>query len=643
MPKRHFSTAQWLFLLTLAVRLYVLSRLSSTPFFVPTGGDMKFYSDWALKIAHGVLTDHQAFYGLPGYPFLLAILFKILSFDKFWVSVFAGLIQSAADALTSVFIWKLAVEAFSGPDEESAGRAHFIGFAAAAGWALYRPAQVFSTILMPTSLAITTFWYSVWVLTRRRTTPFSVWAPWFPIGLLIGFEAMIVATILFLVPLALAAIAVAWLRSKSLPANDAPASEGASSPVKFFGFRISNFEFPLRPCLAAVLLVTGVFAGCSPCWLHNYLIAHEPVMLSAHSGLNFFIGNNADATGYPKMPLGLSASQAGMLKDSITTAEKAEGRPLRHYEVSRYWSAQAHAYIAAHFGAWLRLMGRKIANFWSSFQYDDLSLITLFGKAGLLVPGPLFGVVAALALPGMLLALARRRAGWIIAAVLLHMGSLLAVFITERYRLAAVPGMLLLAAYGVWELWHFLARAQWAPAVSYGCVGLAAAYWVGARPADVGLYSLDCYNTGIQALNQAQYQSARHDLEAAYRYVPRNAEVNFALGILWQQQGDTRRAETFYANALTLNPRHLGAWNNLGVLASGQKAWAVALRCFERALNIDPADPKTLYLQARAYAELGQWDSARTSVDAALRLSPDQKEFQELAGVIGTRGPLPAE
>src|ERR1700678_389545 len=113
MSKRHLSPAQWLFLLAFAVRLFVLVRLSAMPFFVPTGGDMKFYSDWALRIAHGVFTDHQAFYGLPGYPYLLALLFKILNFDKFWVSIVAGLIQSVADALTSVVIWKLATEAFS--------------------------------------------------------------------------------------------------------------------------------------------------------------------------------------------------------------------------------------------------------------------------------------------------------------------------------------------------------------------------------------------------------------------------------------------------------------------------------------------------------------------------------------------------
>jgi len=138
MLKSRLSPCQWVFLLTFSVRLYVITRLSMMPFFIPNGGDMKFYSDWGLRVAHGILTNHQAFYGLPGYPFILGILFKILNFDRFWVSVVAGLIQALMDAFTASLIWKLAIEAFSGPDEESGARAKAIGGMAAVGWALYR-------------------------------------------------------------------------------------------------------------------------------------------------------------------------------------------------------------------------------------------------------------------------------------------------------------------------------------------------------------------------------------------------------------------------------------------------------------------------------------------------------------------------
>ena len=74
-------------------------------------------------------------------------------------------------------------------------------------------------------------------------------------------------------------------------------------------------------------------------------MARDPVFLSAHSGVNFWIGNNPVATGYPRFPPGLHAGQEAMLRDSITTAEKRAGRNLKRSEVSAFWSAQAAAWI----------------------------------------------------------------------------------------------------------------------------------------------------------------------------------------------------------------------------------------------------------------------------------------------------------
>ena len=75
-------------------------------------------------------------------------------------------------------------------------------------------------------------------------------------------------------------------------------------------------------------------------------------------------------------------------------------------------------------------------------------------EGGVLFPGLKFGLVAALALPGLLLAWGKfPLSRWVGGAILLHMISLLSVFVTERYRLVAVPGLLLFAGFGVWELW----------------------------------------------------------------------------------------------------------------------------------------------------------------------------------------------
>src|SRR6266404_6259301 len=108
-----------------------------------------------------------------------------------------------------------------------------------------------------------------------------------------------------------------------------------------------------------------------------------------------------------------------MLQDSITQAEAAAGRSLKHAEVSAYWSNKAKSYVTNHFGDWLNLIARKLRNFWSAFQYDDLSIITILREQNVILPGLSFGIVAALAIPGILFALSQYPLSrWIAAAAL---------------------------------------------------------------------------------------------------------------------------------------------------------------------------------------------------------------------------------
>ena len=484
-------------------------------------------------------------------------------------------------------------------------RGAYIGLAAAAGWALYLPAQAYSAILMPTALAVLGFWFVVWWILRRRHLPSPLGI--FLLGLLIGFIAMGVATVLFLLPLVVAAV---FLRNES-----------RSTLLRRFGLTGS--------------LAIGLALGIAPCWTHNYFIARDPVLLSAHSGVNFWIGNNPLATGYPRMPPGLHAGQEAMLQDSITVAQGESARELKRSEVSDYWSAKARAYIRENPGDWLKLIARKIDNFWNAFQYDDLSIITNLRLEGILFPGLRFGLVAALALAGVFFAFSKApRSRWILAAILLHMASLLSVFVTERYRLAAVPGLLLFASFGLFEFWHSIVRAKYAPAAAYATLLVLAALFVSNPRTDRSLWALDPYNSGWQALQSRNFALAKAKLELAYAYVPENAEVNFALGNLRLEQNDKTGAKSYYASTLKLDLTHEGAWNNLGVLALEEERWELAEKFFHGALRASPNDPKTHFLLARALFGQGEMKQARSEVEIALQANPGQAEFRELADKI---------
>ena len=379
------------------------------------------------------------------------------------------------------------------------------------------------------------------------------------------------------------------------------------------------------------MVLAGVFLGASPAWIHNYFVAHDSVFLSAHSGVNFWIGNNPVATGYPKFPPGLHAGQEAMLKDSITSAEKAAGRPLKRSEVSTYWSQKARDWIRRHPMAWLKLLGTKFKNFWSAFSYDDISVITALRDQSVTLPGEGFGLIAALGLPGLLIACWKfPTSRWIAAAVLLHMGSLLTVFVTERYRLAAVPGLLLFAAYGLWELWQSIATARYRLAGLFLFLLFFGTAFVSMPQKDPTLWALDTYNSGLQALDARQVELARQKLDLAYAYSPHNAEINFAEGNLHLALGETDAAKSYYFSALRLDPEHVGAYNNLGVLALKESRWELAGRFFRHALEHAPNNAKLYFLLAQAELKSGERAAARRSIERAVELDPGRPEFRAL-------------
>ena len=586
--------AHYVFAAVLLVRLLVLRRLAGSAFLLPTRGDMHFYDDWAQRILGGQLTDHRAFYGLPGYAYLLAGIYKLCGCGPY----LPELLQALLDAGTALLLYKISVRLTPQPS----GRCgQIVGLIAAAMWAFCVPAQTYAAVLMPTTWFIFVFWFILWRIIKSESAP--DWWETLLLGLLIGLTATAIATILFLIPLLFCAIAL----KPAIPARSR--------------FRIGG----------CALVLLGIAIGTSPCWLHNYFIARDRVFLSAHSGINFWIGNNPEAKGYPRFPPGLRAGQAAMLQDSIDVAESAAGHPMKRGEVSQYWSAKARDYIAHHPLAWLRLLGLKFRNFWSAFQYDDLSIISNLREQGVTFPGIYFGLLAALALPAMVLAWnAAPVSRWVVAAILLQTLALLPVFITERYRLAVVPGLAVFAAWGLVMLFSNLATREFRPVLSYAALLMFATLFVSWPQCNASLWALDAYNSGWQALESGNLPLAERKLDLARAYVPDNAETNFALGNLKLAQNDDARASSFYLTTLRLDPRHRGAINNLGVLALENGHPEAAEQRFREALAIDGRNPKTHFLLAKSLIAKGQNDIALAEIDRALALKPDQPEFKAL-------------
>ena len=326
-------------------------------------------------------------------------------------------------------------------------------------------------------------------------------------------------------------------------------------------------------------------------------------------------------------------------------------------------------------------MATKFENFWNAYQYDDVGAMKRLGDDGILPPGLRFGFIAALGLAGLLPAiLLFPRSRWVAAAVVLHLCALLPVFVTERYRLAAVPGLMILAALGLWQLWANLVRGHWLGVGAYLVLALGAATFVSMPRTDPGLWSLDFYNAGIRSLAagdlalteskthrekaaqasglaadtelsvaaedekraRKDYATAQQNFETAFAYVPNNTEINFGLGNLWFNKANLpnvaehekkmahEQAENYYRSTLKLNPSHLGALTNYGMLEIEDTRWDLAEILLKEAARLEPNNPKTHYQLAIARDKLGNLKGAKEALEKALSLRPKQKELLEL-------------
>lgn len=102
-------------------------------------------------------------------------------------------------------------------------------------------------------------------------------------------------------------------------------------------------------------------------------------------------------------------------------------------------------------------------------------------------------------------------------------------------------------------------------------------------------------------------------------------------GLLVMAQGvkDAGRAdlaEGCYRRALALDPKHMAAWANLGVLLRGQGRREEAVRCYVRAERLDPDNWIHAYNRGNALAELNLLEQADSAFRQAAIRDPSRAE-----------------
>jgi 4-amino-4-deoxy-L-arabinose transferase-like glycosyltransferase len=463
-------------IVALAVRAVSLHFESQLPMFRAVWLDSQIYDDAGKIIAGGDWTlGREVLHMSPAYCYLVGFVYSFLGGGPWPIRV----VEIAIGLITVASVFGAARRLFG----------EWWGFAAGLVAALYGPFIFYDTQLLADGLATALSAAFLYLLLRAREAGNRRFFLWVSLGLVWGLAIITRPNALLLVvPVALAA----W-------------STGGSRRDRVLAFCVAG--------LAAVLMVL-------PISFRNLLVAKEAVLVTDTGGMNFYIGNGPDSAGTFHAPPGVPDADKPRAQFIAykNIAERATGYSLNARQVDTFWVTKTWRYIGQHPLVWLRLMGEKLWLFWNAREVSNTEDYSFVRTLNPLLGGPLiqFGWIAPFALVGTFLFLFRRRKDeWVVGATnLMLCAANIAVFILARYRLAAVPG-LIVAAVGCLSWLVELGRQRaWRPliGVAVAFVPLLLLVWAPKLPPSPDLQYLKLgnayYATGDLAAARVAYQTS---------------------------------------------------------------------------------------------------------------------------------------
>ncbi len=404
--------------IALALRGLHLWQIHETPFFGTPSSDAQVYRALAEQIVGGdwLLAERGPFYLGPLYIYFQAAIRLVAGPSPLALAS----VQVLLSAATATGVCWLGQSMF--------GRA--VGLTAGLGAAVYGVLIFYSGVPLPATLVVAANLLALALTVRALAVPTA--ARWLAAGLAVGAAATARGNALLL-----------------------------ASLVPFVAaarFGIAPVGRWLRPSL---WLGLGVCLAVAPVTVRNAVVAGEWVPLTTNLGSNLFIGNHTGADGLfltPPVWEGriLGASVGGQYQSFRQVARRELGDPrASDSRVSAFWVGRTLDDIRESPLRWLRLLGRKAYYWAAAYEVPNNRSYEFSKRFSSLLRSPLLGWGAVLPLAALGVWCTRR--SWREHAILLafafaSFAGVVAFFVTSRYRLPAVPVLLVYASLGGWQL-----------------------------------------------------------------------------------------------------------------------------------------------------------------------------------------------
>lgn len=563
-------------LLGLVVRVAYLIFSHQSPFFEPLLLDPGYYHHWALRIAGGEISPPSVFYGLPLFPYVLALLYKLTGASLWATKIF----QILLGLVTIFFVYRTGEKLGS----------RLAGGIAAMLTAVYGPLFFHEAVLIPENLAVplyaASFYYACGFFEKPTAKKGAV------LGVLFGLAALTKAGIMLFIPV-FAVMLI--LRQKK-----------AKAPL-----------MPVWACLAVFVLTLA------PVTAHNFFRGKDTVLLTSHAGFNFYVGNNPLSEGtFVSIP-GTGSSVESQIAGSRAIAERELGRPLKPSEVSKYWSDKAMDFIRQNPGRFLELCVKKFILFFDSREISDVNDYSFEKEFNpmLRFPWPGFALLGPLFILGLMLPLRRSRlAGLVYAWIGAYLVGLITFFINARYRLPMLAIFLPLAGLAVVELIETVKAARWGRLGAALAILAAAAGFTQLHPVGADV-SLRYVNAGDAYFEKHGYNEAIDYYKKALAEDPESAKANLAMGMVLAKLGKADEAKDYFLKSIVTNPSSQ-AYNNLGLWYYDHQDVDAAEKAFNKAMELDPSSSQPYNNLGMIYGNAGRLDDAIRMLRKSVEVNP---------------------
>lgn len=590
------------FLLAVALRLGLLAATSGSPFAESLALDSHLYSAMADAILAGDSPSATAFFVDPLYAYFLAAVYLVTGHSLLWVRLLQ-IVMGGISCLLAAWLGR------------ELGGDRRVGILAGVGTAAYPLLIYYDLQVLKTSLEIFLCLAGVSLFVRARARGDR--GKYLLAGGVLGCGALTHGALL-LWPPALAA----WL---VLAAPRQERRRAAGHGATFL--------------LGAVLCIL-------PVTVRNALVSGQFVPTTYNAGMNLWEGNNPEADGGYRRPSFVRGDPLFEEADSRVEAERRSGRALGPAEISAFWFGETRRFVVENPGAALRLLGRKALLFWNHHEVDDnISFYFTREFVGYLsLPFPGFRLWGPLGLAGLLWSLAAwRRWGPVLIPAAAVMAGTIAFHVIDRYRLPAVPFLVILGA--------SLACSAWDAAISrrFGRAAIAAALVAGTAllvnvpsfyaPAETYSrpYYVLCKYYFEHDADQPAIAACERSLAIDAGYPPPHQVLAKAL----LRSGRAEDSLPHFRASLELDPSYPEAYYGEGIALLRLGRLAEAEAAFRRVLALAPDGPASFWLGQTALAA-GEGAAAAGWFRAALQRGRPPQAIVGLARALLLQGDLAA-